>query len=171
MATKGNAKLLVNDTGAGDLSGACVVIVKTDWNAAIVDALEAGALTVLQDHNITNIVSIAVPGAVEIPFAIKTYWNNMKYKDDRPHAFIALGTVIRGDTPHFDYVCQAVTHGITELNLSLPVPSIFGVLTVENEQQALDRIGGTHGHKGEEAALTAIKMIRWVKQLHAKPKG
>jgi 6,7-dimethyl-8-ribityllumazine synthase len=70
-----------------------------------------------------------------------------------------LGTVIRGDTPHFDYVCKAVTDGVLQLNLSLDVPVIFGVLTLENEQQALERVGGKHGHKGEEAAVTAIKMI------------
>jgi 6,7-dimethyl-8-ribityllumazine synthase len=67
--------------------------------------------------------------------------------------------VIRGDTPHFDYVCKAVTDGVIQLNLLLPVPTIFGVLTVDNELQAKDRIGGKHGHKGEEAAVTAIKMI------------
>ncbi len=64
-----------------------------------------------------------------------------------------------GDTPHFDYVCKAVTDGVLQLNLSLDVPVIFGVLTLENEQQALERVGGKHGHKGEEAAVTAIKMI------------
>lgn len=167
MATKGNAKLRSDNTGAGDLSGACIVIVKTDWNAHIVDALEDGVRHILKQFNISEVLTISVPGAVEIPFAIKTYWNTMKYKDNRPHAFIALGTVIRGDTPHFEYVCQAVTNGITQLNLDLPVPSIFGVLTVENEQQAVDRIGGTHGHKGEEAALTAIKMIQWMMHLKA----
>jgi 6,7-dimethyl-8-ribityllumazine synthase len=67
--------------------------------------------------------------------------------------------VLRGDTPHFEYICRAVTDGILQLNLSLPIPTIFGVLTVDNEQQALERIGGSHGHKGEEAAITALKMI------------
>jgi 6,7-dimethyl-8-ribityllumazine synthase len=67
--------------------------------------------------------------------------------------------VIRGGTPHFDYVCKAVTDGVTQLNLSLPIPTIFGVLTVDNEEQAKERIGGIHGHKGEEAAVTAVKMI------------
>ena len=74
-------------------------------------------------------------------------------------AFIALGCVVRGGTPHFEYVCQSVTHGITELNLTLPVPVIYGVLTVNDDGQARERIGGIHGHKGEEAAITAIKMI------------
>ena len=67
--------------------------------------------------------------------------------------------MIRGETPHFDYVCKGVTDGIVQLNLLLPVPTIFGVLTVDTQQQADDRIGGNHGHKGEEAAITAIKMI------------
>ena len=81
---------------------------------------------------------------------------NIQQKAD---AFIALGTVIRGDTPHFDYVCKFVTDGILSLNMVLDAPSIFGVLTVNDEQQAAERIGGTHGNKGEEAAVTAIKMI------------
>ena len=95
---------------------------------------------------------------LEIPFAIKNYWEKAG-KKKKPDAFIALGCVIRGDTPHFDYVCKAVTDGVLQLNLLLPVPTIFGVLTVDNELQAKERIGGKHGHKGEEAAVTAIKMI------------
>ena len=67
--------------------------------------------------------------------------------------------MVRGDTPHFDYVCKAVTDGVVQLNLSLPVPTIFGVLTVNNDEQAKERTGGKHGHKGEEAAITALKMI------------
>jgi 6,7-dimethyl-8-ribityllumazine synthase len=71
-----------------------------------------------------------------------------------------LGTIIQGDTPHFDYVCKAVTDGVLQLNLTIDVPVVFGVLTVLNEQQAKERIGGIHGHKGEEAAITALKMIK-----------
>ena len=89
---------------------------------------------------------------------IKNYWEKAG-KKKKPDAFIALGCVIRGGTPHFDYVCKAVTDGVVQLNLLLPVPTIFGVLTVDNELQARERIGGKHGHKGEEAAVTAIKMI------------
>ena len=87
----------------------------------------------------------------------------VKYKDDRPLVFIALGCVIKGDTPHFEYVCQSVTAGISHLNMHLPVPVIFGVLTVNNQQQALERIGGKHGHKGEESAITALKMVSLIK--------
>jgi 6,7-dimethyl-8-ribityllumazine synthase len=76
--------------------------------------------------------------------------------------------VIRGDTPHFDYVCKAITDGVVHLNMHLPVPTIFGVLTVENEQQAKERIGGKHGHKGEEAGITAIKMISLVRSFKAQ---
>ena len=73
--------------------------------------------------------------------------------------FIALGCVLRGDTPHFDYVCKAITDGIVQLNLALPVPTIYGILTVDNQQQIDERTGGKHGHKGKEAAVTALKMI------------
>ena len=147
---KRNAGILPKD--------ACVVLVRTEWNAAIVDELENGCVSKLKELKVKKIVPITVPGAVEIPFAIKTYWENSKTKN-KPDAFIALGCVIRGDTPHFDYVCKAVTEGVLQLNLLLPVPTIFGVLTVDHEDQARDRLGGRHGHKGEEAAITAVKMI------------
>jgi 6,7-dimethyl-8-ribityllumazine synthase len=137
---------------------ACVVLVKTEWNAAIVDELEKGCLNKLKELGVKKTISITVPGAVEIPFAIKIFWEHSK-KKNKADAFIALGCVVRGDTPHFDYVCRAVTDGVVRLNLLLPVPTIFGVLTVNNEEQARERIGGAHGHKGEEAAMTAIKMI------------
>jgi 6,7-dimethyl-8-ribityllumazine synthase len=100
--------------------------------------------------------TVVVPGAFEIPFAVKMLHANSSQTAD---AFIALGTVIKGDTPHFDYVCKGITDGVMQLNVSLDVPTIFGVLTVNTEQQAEERIGGIHGHKGEEAATTAIKMI------------
>jgi 6,7-dimethyl-8-ribityllumazine synthase len=135
--------------------GAFVVMVKTEWNRDIIDNLAVGAMEILSQHEV-NFKTIVVPGAFEISFAIKDYWENA---DELPDAFIALGCVIRGDTPHFDYVCKAVTDGIVQLNLHLPVPTIFGILTVDNQQQATERIGGKHGHKGEEAATTAMKMI------------
>ncbi len=152
MATKGNTSL---NKGIPVTKDAFVVIVKTEWNASIINKLEAGAKKVLKSQGIAS-KTITVPGAFEIPFAVK---NHYAYSDVLPDAYIVLGTVIRGDTPHFDYVCKAVTDGVVQLNLSLDVPVIFGVLTVDNEQQAKERIGGVHGHKGEEAAITAIKMI------------
>ncbi len=157
MADVANSKLLQN--GAGILKkDACVVLVKTEWNAAIVDELEKGAVAELKKQGVKKILVITVPGAVEIPFVVKSYWENAG-KKGKPDVFIVLGCVVRGDTPHFDYVCKIVSEGVLQLNLSLPVPTIFGVLTVDNEQQARERIGGSHGHKGVEAAITAIKMI------------
>lgn len=164
MADVTNSKLLQIDTGILNVQDACIVLVKTEWNAAIVDELEKGAISELQKHKVRKIISITVPGAVEISFAIKSFWDNAENlpagrQGKNPDAFIALGCVVRGDTPHFDYVCKAVTDGVVQLNLSLPVPVIFGVLTVNNEEQAKERTGGKHGHKGEEAAITALKMI------------
>ena len=140
MADIANSKLLQMDTGILNVQDACIVLVKTEWNAAIADELEKGAIAELQKHHVKKIISVIVPGAVEIPFAIKSFWENSE-KKKRPDAFIALGCIVRGDTPHFEYVCKAVTDGVVQLNLSLPVPVIFGVLTVNNDEQAKERIG------------------------------
>lgn len=168
MADISNSKLFDNSTGILP-KDACVVIVRTEWNDAIVGKLEEGARKVLEQQGIPRIKLVTVPGAVEIPFGIKSYWEATRYWNYRPHAFIALGCVLRGDTPHFDYVCKAVTDGITQLNLTLPIPTVFGVLTVDNQQQADERIGGKHGHKGEEAAVTALKMMALVQEFKRKP--
>lgn len=149
---------------------ACVVIVRTEWNAAVVDRLEQGCHKVFSELGIQNIVVLKVPGAVEIPFLIKHYSDNVQGAG-RADAFIALGSVLRGDTPHFDYVCQSVTQGITMLNIQLPVPVIFGVLTINTAMQAEERLGGSHGHKGEEAAITAIKMIQLQRSLKPAATG
>jgi 6,7-dimethyl-8-ribityllumazine synthase len=158
MATKGNISL---NKGIPSIKDAFVVIVKTEWNAAIVIRLEAGVKKIFGEQEIKYKV-LTVPGAVEIPFAVKQHY---RFSKTRPDAYIALGTVIRGDTPHFDYVCKIVTEGVMHLNLSIEVPVVLGVLTVENEQQAIERTGGKHGHKGEEAAFTAMKMIQLNRQL------
>ena len=160
MADVSNSKLFETIKGIQSVKDALIVLVKTEWNADIVDELERGCLKVFADNKIQT-KTIVVPGAIEIPFAVQQCWNN----DNTASAFIALGCVIRGGTPHFEYVCQSVTHGVTQLNLSLSVPVIFGVLTVDNIQQAKERVGGLHGHKGEEAAITAIKMMILNKQL------
>lgn len=139
---------------------AFVVIVCTEWNAETIEKLVAGATKILTEHKVSYKI-ITVPGAFEIPFAIKNYWSNLTYNPamPKPKAFIALGCVLRGDTPHFDYVCQGVTDGIMQLNLILPVATIYGILTVNTQQQIDERLGGAHGHKGKEAALAALKMI------------
>ncbi|MEO6538598.1 MAG: 6,7-dimethyl-8-ribityllumazine synthase [Ferruginibacter sp.] len=149
---------IISASGIPINKDACIVIVRTEWNAHVVDMLEEGCVKILAEKEIC-IKIIQVPGAVEITFAIKNYWENHQYKAEKPQAFIALGCIIKGDTPHFEYVCNAVTNGITQLNLLLPIPTIFGVLTVNDQKQADERTGGKHGHKGEEAAVTALKMI------------
>lgn len=152
MATKGNTSV---NKGIPVIKDAFIVIVKTEWNASIINTLETGVKKICREQGVKYKV-LTVPGAFEIPFAVK---NHYAYCKVLPDAYITLGAVIRGDTPHFDYVCKAITDGVLQLNLSLDIPVIFGILTVDNEQQALDRIGGKQGHKGEEAAITAIKMI------------
>ncbi|ATL48563.1 6,7-dimethyl-8-ribityllumazine synthase [Chitinophaga caeni] len=156
---------VLNDAGILPLEGASVVIIYTEWNEFIINELMSGCDRILEKHNIKDVTKIQVPGAVEIPFAIKQYWEQTKGTGVQPSAFISLGCVIRGETPHFDYVCKAVTEGVLQLNLSLPVPTIFGVLTVNNIEQANERLGGVHGHKGEEAALAALKMMSFQRQL------
>ncbi|HEY5393601.1 MAG TPA: 6,7-dimethyl-8-ribityllumazine synthase [Hanamia sp.] len=138
---------------------ACIVIVHTQWNADIVNKLLQGCTNILDKYGMQNYRTIGVPGAFEIPFTIKHFWDTYQNKFEKPQVFIALGCVLRGGTPHFDYVSKAITDGILQLNLTLPVPTIFGVLTLDNQQQADERTGGVHGNKGEEAALSALKMI------------
>jgi 6,7-dimethyl-8-ribityllumazine synthase len=156
MAQISNSTLLHTE-GIQQVKDALVVLVKTEWNALIVNELENGCLNLLHQYGIRT-KTIVVPGAVEIPFAIQHYQQTVK-KKEKADAFVALGCVVRGDTPHFEYVCQSVTQGITQLNVTMDVPSIFGVLTVNTQTQAEERIGGIHGHKGEEAGITAMKMI------------
>lgn len=137
-----------------------VVLIYTEWNEAIINTLRDGARSILANFPQIEIKEICVPGAVEIPFAV-----NQHYFAKKAAAYIALGCVIKGDTPHFDYVCDAVTQGVAQLNTTISSPVIFGILTVHNEQQAWDRLGGTHGHKGEEAAIAALKMISFKESL------
>ncbi|HPI53123.1 MAG TPA: 6,7-dimethyl-8-ribityllumazine synthase [Chitinophagaceae bacterium] len=137
-----------------------VVLIYTEWNEAIIQALCEGARKILSQFPQIEITEICVPGAVEIPFAI-----NQHFLAKKASAYIALGCVIKGDTPHFDYVCDSVTQGVTLLNTQLSSPVIFGVLTVHTEQQAWDRLGGSHGHKGEEAAIAALKMMAFKESL------
>ena len=146
------------DIDAGILQkDAFIIIVRTRWNSAIVDKLEAGCIQVLQQYQMKNYQVITVPCAFEIPFAIRSFWYNSKLQ--KPKVFIALGCVLRGDTPHFEYVCRAVTDGVMTLNMTLPVPTIFGVLTVDNKEQADERTGGSLGNKGGESAISALSMI------------
>ena len=132
-----------------------MAIVAAEWNSKITDALLQGAIERLHDEGYPDSCAdvFRVPGTVELTFAASRLIDTDMYD-----AIIVLGCVIRGDTSHFDYVCQSVTQGITQLNADGDIPVIFGVLTTDNEQQALDRAGGRLGNKGAEAAECAIKM-------------
>ena len=132
-----------------------VAIIAAEWNGHITSELTRGAIDTLKAHGISDdsIEVFQVPGAVELTFGASAAIESSAFD-----VVIVFGCVIRGGTPHFDYVCQSVTQGITALNAECDVPVIFGVLTVDDEQQALERIGGIHGHKGIEAAEAAIKM-------------
>jgi len=132
-----------------------VGIVVSHWNEEITGALLEGALNTLKKHGVVqeNILVRTVPGSFELPYGARIVAEQFT-----PHAVICLGCVIQGETKHFDYICQGVTKGITELNLDYDIPFIFGVLTTNNLQQAKDRAGGKHGNKGDEAAITALKM-------------
>jgi len=134
-----------------------VGIVVSEWNREVTEALLDGALTTLNKHGVSdeNIAVEFVPGTFELTFGASA----MMYQGF--DAIIVLGCVIRGETPHFDYVCQGVTQGITKLNADGETPVIFGVLTTDNLQQALDRAGGKLGNKGDEAAVAALKMIEF----------
>ncbi|HEU4554099.1 MAG TPA: 6,7-dimethyl-8-ribityllumazine synthase [Chitinophaga sp.] len=156
---------LLNDAGILHLEDASVVMIYTEWNDSVTNELVAGCERTLQQYNVSRIAKVQVPGAFELPFACRRYWETHKGTGMQPGAIIAFGCVIRGETPHFDYVCDGVTSGIMQLNLELPVPVIFGVLTVNNMEQAQERLGGIHGHKGDEAAITALKMIAMLRQM------
>ncbi len=131
-------------------------IVVAEWNFEITGALAQGAVNTLKKHGAAdeNILVKYVPGSFELPLGGQ-YFAELENVD----AVILLGCVIQGETRHFDYICEGVTQGTVELNLKYNKPFVFGVLTTGNEQQAKDRAGGKHGNKGDEAAVTAIKMV------------
>lgn len=131
-------------------------IVVSEWNSEITEALYAGAVEILLKHGAkrTNIIRKNVPGSFELSLGAQ-----LAAQKKEIHAVICLGCVIQGETRHFDFICQAVAQGITTVSLKYNKPVIFGVLTTDNQQQALDRAGGKHGNKGDEAAATAIKML------------
>jgi 6,7-dimethyl-8-ribityllumazine synthase len=137
-------------------------IIVSEWNREITGSLEEGARNTLLKHHASerNITVIHVPGSFELPSGAQYLAGTGNFD-----AFILLGCVIRGETSHYDYVCQGVTQGTMELNLKFNIPFIFGVLTTENQEQAKDRAGGIHGNKGEEAAIVAIKMVALRKKI------
>ena len=131
-------------------------IVVAEWNEEITEAMFQGAFDALVKLGVkkSKIIRKIVPGSFELPLAAQ--WMAAEKKID---AVICLGCVIQGETAHFDYICQAVSHGIMNVNLKSNKPIAFGVLTTLDKKQALERAGGKYGNKGEEAALTAVKML------------
>ena len=139
-----------------DISKKVFGIVVAEWNSEITEALYNGAYNTLikEGAKPENIIRKTVPGSFEL--TIGSQWLAQKKKVD---AVIAIGCVIQGDTKHFDFICNAVANGITQVRINTNKPVIFGVLTPNTQQQAIDRAGGIHGNKGDEAAITAIKML------------
>lgn len=137
-------------------------IVVAEWNAKITGALYEGAYQSLVDNGALeeNIFTYAVPGSFELSSGA-----DILLKSKELDAVICLGCVIQGETRHFDFICAAVANGVTNVAIKYVKPVIFGVLTTDNEQQAIDRAGGKHGNKGVEAAVTAIKMADMANQL------
>ncbi len=144
-----------------------VGIVVSEWNHEITGALLSGALQTLKKHGAANenLYVYYVPGSFELPQGA-AYLINKQNVD----AVICLGCVIQGETRHFEFICQAVSQGIMNLGLEKGIPAIFGVLTTDNILQARDRSGGAHGNKGDEAAITAIKMVDLKNRLNANIK-
>jgi 6,7-dimethyl-8-ribityllumazine synthase len=152
---------LNNITGIPIKKDARIVIIKTEWNSDITNVLETSCVNTLTELGINDIKKYSVPGAVELPFAVQHCWQNNKNID----CIIVFGCVIKGGTPHFEYVCKMVTEGINQLNITLPIPTVFGVLTVDFKEQAIDRIkGGRVGDVGAQSAITAIKLFNFMDQ-------
>jgi 6,7-dimethyl-8-ribityllumazine synthase len=139
-------------------------IVVAEWNYQITGALAQGAVDTLVKHgaNEQNISIKHVPGAFELTLGGRFF---AEYTD--VDAILLLGSVIQGETRHFDFICQGVTQGTTSLNLQFNKPVIYGVLTTDNEKQAIERSGGRLGNKGDEAAITAIKMVALQNEMKA----
>ena len=137
-------------------------IVVTEWNSHITDRLLQGAIQTFSKYGVreSNITVKRVPGSFELTFGCAQL---AKY--GLVDAIIAIGCVIRGDTPHFDYICQAVSSGLSQLNAEGDVPVIFGLLTTNSQEQAEERSGGLLGNKGEEYAVTAIKMVGFSRKI------
>ncbi len=153
MATVNLSNYDINSVPSAE--GMSFGIVISEWNNEITEALYNGAYQTLIKYGVKaeNIIKEYVPGTFEL-----TYGAKMMVQNHKLDAVIVLGCVIQGETRHFDFICEGVAIGITEINRNEDTPVIFGVLTTDNQQQAIDRSGGKHGNKGDEGAVTAIKM-------------
>jgi 6,7-dimethyl-8-ribityllumazine synthase len=153
MATKNLSEYVLSSVPDG--KGMKFGIVVSEWNYEVTGALARGAVETLKKHGVEdeNILVKHVPGSFELTLGGQFF---AEYTD--VDAIILLGCVIQGETRHFDFICQGVAKGATDLNIKYNLPVIFGILTTDNQQQALDRAGGRLGNKGDEAAVTALKM-------------
>lgn len=142
--------------GLADWNNVKIGISAARWNSMITDEMLEGALSALKGRGVQeqNIVVVRCPGSYELPLSCKQLLDHIDVD-----GVIAIGAVIRGDTPHFDYVCDAVNRGVIELNLTYNKPVAFGVLTTDNVEQAMERAGTNKGNKGSEAALAVCDMI------------
>lgn len=144
-------------------------IVVADWNENITYALLDGAVETLKKHGCPdeNITVMHVPGSFELIYGAQLMTEATSYtgQGHKVDAVIAIGCVVRGDTPHFDYVCQGTTQGIAHLNATQEIPVVYSLITTNTMQQAEDRAGGSLGNKGDEGAITAIKMVDFARQL------
>jgi 6,7-dimethyl-8-ribityllumazine synthase len=140
----------------GDARGLRFAIVVARFNAFITEKLRDGARRALEEAGAESFETFYVPGSFELPLAAKMLAHTHAY-----HAIVALGAVIRGDTPHFDFVAAEAARGLQQVALETGLPVAFGVLTTDNEEQAEERAGGVHGNKGYDAAMTAIEMARF----------
>ncbi|MBX3101869.1 MAG: 6,7-dimethyl-8-ribityllumazine synthase [Bacteroidetes bacterium] len=158
MASSNDHSGLSQYTGQTDFSGESVAIVVAEWNGEVNEAMYKACLHTLQQAGVQDIDRITVPGAYELPFAAQ------KVAYDTYSAVICLGTIIKGETRHDEFIASAVAHGLMKVSLKHEKPVIFGVLTVENEAQAWDRAGGSKGNKGAEAAVSALKLIELARE-------
>lgn len=147
----------INQKAETDLRNIKVAVIAAKWNSFVTDEMLEGAITALKAKGVDekNILTMRCPGSFELPLSCKFCIDYIE-----PDAVVAIGAVIRGGTPHFEYVCDAVTRGITDLNLNSGIPVAFGVLTTDTVEQATERAGTGKGNKGAEAALSAIEMIQ-----------
>jgi len=154
----------MNIITANELKGQFnIALVISRFNEAVTDKLYDGAIHRLQELEFSDeqITAVWVPGAVEIPLMAQRL-----VRTDRYQAIVCLGAVIRGETSHYDYVCQQVSDGCQRVALEHKIPIIFGVLTTENADQAFERVGGKHGHKGKDAVNAAVEMVSLLAQVN-----
>ncbi|MDC1327253.1 MAG: 6,7-dimethyl-8-ribityllumazine synthase [Flavobacteriales bacterium] len=158
MATENNNLSVYDKATIPDAKNFRFGIVVSEWNHKITEGMFQGAFNALKDCGAIsdNIVRWNVPGSFELVYGCK----RMQKSYDMLDAVIAIGSVVQGETKHFDYVCEGVSQGIKDLNVLGDIPVIFCVLTDNTQQQAIDRSGGIHGNKGTEAAIAAIKMAQ-----------